>query len=146
MGNISFIRIVSKATRGSRHRCGHTRWEHLGNVRIWSLCSGQSGGPADIAMTERRHPAQNVLVLPSTVGNERSSLPRRSQSRQLFNRIFFCKVAATKWFPSMEPFPGLHVLRWLSEIKRCDMKHGATITMKYDASALHSACQKLPRT
>jgi hypothetical protein len=38
-----------------------------------------------------------------------------------FSTGFFCKVAATKWFPSMEPFPALHVLGWLSEIKRCDM-------------------------
>ena len=54
MGNISFIPVVSKATRGSRHRCEHTRWWH---VRISSPAVlpryGQSGGNPDADLSDR---------------------------------------------------------------------------------------------
>ena len=68
---------------------------------------GQSGGPPDIAMTERRHPTRNVLLLLSTVGNERNAEAGAGN----FLTEFFCRVAATEWFPSMEPFPAWRVLR-----------------------------------
>ena len=54
MGNISFICVVSKATRGSRHRCEHTRWWH---VRISSPAVlpryGQPGGSPDADLSDR---------------------------------------------------------------------------------------------
>ena len=48
MGNISLIRVVSKATRGSRHRCEHTRWWQL-FCRVY----GQSGGNPDADLSDR---------------------------------------------------------------------------------------------
>ena len=69
MGNTSLIRVVSKATRGSRHRCGYTRRWH---VRISSLAVllryGQSGGNPDADLSDRvGHSCSGMIVTDAAV-------------------------------------------------------------------------------
>src|SRR6516162_4143744 len=98
MGNISFIRVVSKATRGSHHRCEHTRWWH---VRISSLTVlpryGQSGGNPGVRPLGRTS-GQRFVNIPSDIGN------RATRNDRIGHFVGFTPRALL-WSPTSAPRP-----------------------------------------